>query len=83
MGVKAIDEINNRLKNGLYDLRNGRVSDEIIRLKGKNSDAIIYTIQKASNDLMFLSESLAKKGYGDSSLLGRLKQAFQGLFGGF
>jgi len=83
MGIKAIDEINGRLKDGLLDLKNGKVSGEIIHLKGKNVDAVLYTIQKVSNDLMFLSESLERKGYGDKSLLGRLKQAFQGLFGGF
>jgi len=83
MGIKAIDEINGRLKDGLLDLKNGRLDSEVIHLKGKNTDAVLYTIQKASNDLMFLSESLERKGYGDKTLLGRLKQAFEGLFGGF
>ena len=83
MGIKAIDEINRRLNDGLLDLKNGKVDSEIIHLKSKNIDAVLYTIQKASNDLMFLSESLQRKGYGDKSLLGRLKQAFEGLFGGF
>ena len=83
MGIKAIDEINRRLKDGLLDLKNGKTDRETIKFKSKNVDAVIYTIQKASNDLMFLSESLSRKGYGDKSLLGRLKQAFEGLFGGF
>jgi hypothetical protein len=83
MGIKAIDEINNRIKDALLDLQNGKLDSEVIHLKGKNVDAVLYTVKKASNDLMFLSESLERKGYGDKSLLGKLKQAFEGLFGGF
>jgi len=83
MGIKAIDEINIKIKDALIDLQNGKLDNEVIHFKGKNADAVIYTIRKASNDLTFLSESLERKGYGDKSLLGRLKQAFEGLFGGF
>jgi len=83
MGIKAIDEINGRLRDALVDLQNGRLDGEVIHMKGKNTEAVIYTIRKASNDLTFLSESLERKGYGDKTLLGRLKQAFEGLFGGF
>ena len=83
MGIKAIEDINRRISSGLSDLKCGRMSNEIIHLKGKNIDAVMYTIEKANNDLMFLSESLARKGYSDKSMMGRLKQAFEGLFGGF
>jgi hypothetical protein len=83
MGIKAIDDINRTLKDGIFYLRTGKVDSSTIKIKNKNTDAILYTLQKCSNDLNFLSNTLAQRGYGDKSLLGRLKQAFQGLFGGF
>lgn len=83
MGIRAVDDINRTLKEAIFYLRNGKIDSETIKLKNKNSEAVLYTIQKCSNDLNFLSESLARRGYGDKSLYGRLKQAFEGLFGGF
>jgi len=83
MGVKAIDEINASLKDALAVLKEGRLDKEIIRCHRKDADAVIYTLTKASMNLDFLSSNLASRGYGDHSLLGRLKAAFNGLFGGF
>ena len=83
MGIKAIDEINGHLRSSLSYLRSAKIDSETLKMPRKDADAVLYTLNKCSNDLYFLSESLAKKGYGDNSLLGKLKQAFQGLFGGF
>lgn len=83
MGINAIDDINRSLREAISYLRSGKIDNETIKPKNKNVESVIYTIQKCSNDLTFLSQSLERRGYGDKSLLGRLKQAFDGLFGGF
>jgi hypothetical protein len=83
MGIKAIDDINRNLKLTISYLREGKVDRETFKIRGKDSDAILYTFEKVSNDLYFLSEKLAQRGYEDKSFLGRLKQAFIGIFGGF
>ena len=83
MGVKAIDEVTFPLKDVLGVLKEGKLDGEIIRCRRKDADAVIYTISKAVMNLDYLSENLASRGYGDKSLMGRLKQAFSGLFGGF
>ena len=83
MGVKSIDDIVRSLKDAVASLKEGKVDSETIRLKRRDADAVLYTLNKVSNDLDFLSTNLARRGYGDASLLGRLRQAFNGLFGGF
>jgi hypothetical protein len=83
MGVKAIDDISRPLKSAINDLSNGKISPDVIQLKHGNASSVIFTLSKVASDLDYLSENLKSRGYGSDSLLGRLKQAFAGLFGGF
>lgn len=83
MGVKAVDDVVRSLREAIGYLREGKLDSETIRLRRRDVDAVLYTLNKAGNDLEFMSTSLSRRGYGDASLLGRLKQAFNGLFGGF
>lgn len=83
MGVSAIDEIVRPLKNAARELEAGQVSANIIHVKNGSVSSLVYTIRKSVADLEYLSENLKSRGFRDSSLLGRLKQAFAGLFGGF
>ena len=83
MGVEAIDKINRSLQDSLSYLKSGVENEEVIRVRSKNVKAVLYTIEKASNDLEFLSRSLKNKGVGESGIASALKRAFYGLFGGF
>ena len=83
MGVNAIDDINRKLKDSLVELKQARLSKDILHFKRKDADAIIYTIQRATRDFDYLSEQLYRKGVGQTGILSALKKAFNGLFGGF
>ena len=83
MGVEAIDSINRSLRTAVSELKQGVEGRDTIRLRSRNALAVIYTIEKASNDLDFLSRNLKGKGVGQKGILPALQRAFYGLFGGF